>query len=138
MKSPETYQIKCWSVDQDGPIPKNGFQVGGELSLEPVLDSSWPSHRLRWLNGDREACSIEQVKQSPDSEDLVWVIFGSKRVLCHAQLSFDRDKKLERGKLTARLLGAGSGDGTPAPSWSPSCPLHSFQDAVAPAGVDGR
>lgn len=91
---PQGWRITSWGVDQEGPIPENGFVVGGCLVIGIVANGT-QSCTLSWLNGNDKACFVTDLHFDDAADRLhrqnVVVSFGGVDVDCQVTIDLDGD-----------------------------------------------
>jgi hypothetical protein len=90
---PQGWNITSWDVPSDplGPIPSDGFAVGGTLLIGISANQS-PACDLAWLNSESKQCSMPNLPfLDSELKGSVRVSFGGVIVPCIATLSLEGD-----------------------------------------------
>ncbi len=90
---PEGWKIISWDVPSEplGPIPSDGFAVGGTLLIGVSANQS-PACDLAWLNSESKQCSMTNLPFLDNKlNGSVRVSFGGVIVPCIATLSLEDD-----------------------------------------------
>ncbi len=86
---PQGWRITSWEVDQEGPIPENGFVIGGCLVIGIVANGT-QSCTLSWLDGNFKTCFITDLDFDGATDSLhrqnVGVSFGGIDIDCHVTI----------------------------------------------------